>query len=713
MEDNKKFEEIEEQEDISEENLHDALSEEEQKKILAEYDQDSNMRLYAGVPRLIMRWLCVAFAAFMLIINIPGFLPWITGLLPLIPTIQPLPPQVHRSVFVGLVILLVFLLYPTNKKKNTRVNYIPWFDLVLAITGAACFFYYALNFETIVRQAATFTTLDLIVAVIGIAILFIACYRVMGLPLVIVVGIFLAYTWFGQFIPGLFGHAGFRFERVFVFMFYTTEGVIGIPIGVASTFIFVFMLFGAFMGKTGIGQFFIDISNAITGKATGGPAKMVVIVSALMGMLSGSSVANTVASGSYTIPMMKRMGYEKNFAGAVEASASTGGQIVPPILGAAAFLMAEITGIPYTQIALAALIPAVLYFITIFAAVHFEAKKKNLRGLPPEEIPKALPLLLKRGQLCLGIVAIVVFLAMGFTPTLSALLAIVVSIAVSMFRKDTRLNHTRIIDAFETGARNVVGVAVACGMAGIITGVVSLTGLGHAFIQVMLSLANVISNDTLRLIVVLIFCGLASIILGLGIPTTAKYVIMATVTAPVLASMIIPGITCSNGAVLLVPVLAAHMFVFYFGVDADITPPVGLAAYAAAGISKGDPMITGVYAMRLGIANYLVPFFFVFNPMMLFISAACTYCDACYAPGVTVIGIIHLVITSTIGVIAVAAGLAGYFFRPMGILERVLTVIAGVILAGGAWYTDLFAIVLLIAIFLNQKFRGAKQTATP
>jgi TRAP transporter 4TM/12TM fusion protein len=516
-----------------------------------------------------------------------------------------------------------------------------------------------------------------VVAIVGIAVLAIACYRVMGLPLLIVAGAFLGYTYYGQFIPGNFGHAGFSLERVFTQLFYTDNGIIGIPIGVAATFIFTFMLFSAIMQKTGIGQFFMDLATALTGRATGGPAKMVVVVSAMMGMLTGSSVANTVASGSYTIPMMKRMGYEKNFAGAVEASASTGGQIVPPILGAAAFLMAEITGIPYTQIAIAAIIPAVLYFVTIFAAVHFEAKKKNLLGLPADEVPKAWPILKERGHLLLPILAIVVLLARGFTPTTSALGAILTALIVSSFKKETRLSLRKLVDALELGARNCIAIAVACGIAGIVIGVVSMTGLGHAFIQAMMSLGNAIQHEFWRLLMVLVFCMLASLILGLGIPTTAKYVIMAIITAPVLVQMD-------------VPLLAAHMFVFYFGVDADITPPVGLAAYAAAGISKGSPMVTGVIAMRLGIANYIVPFFFIFNPQMLFIEP-------------TFLGVAHAVVVGIICVVAIAAGLSGYFFKPMSVIERVLLVLAGILLAGSDVTTSAIAMVVIVIVFIRQK----------
>ncbi|MCL2699238.1 MAG: TRAP transporter permease [Defluviitaleaceae bacterium] len=630
---------------------------------MAQVDRESNIRHYAGVPKAIIRWMCVAFTLFALAIN----------------TVLLLPPQVHRSSFVALIVFFAFLLYPANRKNNVRVNYIPWYDVVFAVTGFCCFMYYALRFETIVHQMATFTQIDFIVAVTGIIILFIGCYRITGMPLIIVVGSFIAYAYLGQFIPGQFGHAGYRVERIFTFLFYTTEGVIGTPIGVASTFIFAFMLFGAFLDKTGIGQFFIDIASAIAGKAVGGPAKMVVIASALLGTVSGSSVANTVASGSFTIPLMKRLGYDKNYAGAVEAASSTGGQLLPPILGAAAFLMAEITGIPYTTIALAAIIPAILYFVCIFASVHFEAKKLGLRGMPPEEIPRALPLIIQKGPLMLGVISIIAFLYMGFTPTRSAFYAILVSIAVSMIRKETRLTPKAFVDAFEMGARNVIGVGVACAMAGMVVGVVVLTGLGITFANSMLILANNIDHNFLRLFTVLFLTMIASLILGLGVPTTAKYIIMATVTAPILVN-----------EPLGLPVLVAHMFVFHFGTDADITPPVGLASYAASAISRGSPLMTSVLAMKIAASAYILPYIFAFNPQMLLIDT-------------NAFEVIKITVTGTIGIVSIAAALTGFMLCRMGLWERIAAVFAGIVLAIPGIESDLVGIAVLAAIIMWQK----------
>ncbi|MCL2842691.1 MAG: TRAP transporter permease [Oscillospiraceae bacterium] len=642
------------------------VSEEEIQRKMAKVSKESNTRQFSGVPKLIMRWLCVAFTLYVLIINI-GFIR--------------LPPQIHRASFVALLLLYTFLLYPARKKDGGRLNHMPWYDLVLGIVGAACFFYYVVNFQTIVGQMSTFTTMDVIVAIVGIAILFIACHRVVGLPLIIVVGAFLAYAYFGRYIPGVLGHAGYRVERIFTYLFYTTEGVIGTPIGVISTFIFLFLLFSAFLMRTGISTLFIDLANVIAGRAVGGPAKVSVVVSALEGMVSGSSIANTVASGSFTIPLMKRLGYEKNFAGGVEAAASTGGQILPPILGAAAFLMAEITGIPFGQIALAALIPAFLYFSCVFASVHFEAKKTNLRPIPSDEIPKFRSLV-GRLHLLLPLVSLVLLLATGTTIARAALYSTAVAIVVSMIRKDTRLTPKKFFDALEAAAKNSIGVGVACAMAGMIVGVVTLTGLGMAFATSMISLADGIANDTLRMVIILFFCLLASIILGLGVPTTAKYLIMATITAPIIVS-------------LGVPILAAHMFVFFAATDADITPPVGLAAYAAAAISGGSPMRTSVIATRLAISDFIIPFAFVFNPQMLFIEP-------------TLMGVIQVTVTSLIGILGVASGLSGYLVRRLHGFERILLIGGGICLISTDITTDIIGAVIVVGMYLLQRVQNRK-----
>lgn len=682
----------------------DAPSEEELKKVMAKYDPSARTRHFEGVPKLIVRWSLVIFAIFMLLMNVNPFAlfpseviyflqntpvisfvfnPIINGLAFL--SLQP--PQIQRAIFAGAVIFFAFLLYPSpSKHGNTRVNHVPITDFLLGGAGAFSFFYFVIFFERITGQMGAITTMDFHMVILAIVILFIACYRVVGVPLMIVAAVFLAYALFGEHIPGMFGHRGFRMMRIANHSFYQMEGILGVPIGVASTFIFVFLLFGAFIRKTGIGQFFIDISNAIAGRSVGGPAKAAVIVSALQATICGSSVANTVASGSFTIPMMKRLGYNKNFAGAVEAAASTGGQIMPPIMGAAAFIMADITGIPFAQIALAALIPAILYFVCVFASVHFEAKKANLKPMPEDQIPKALPLLLQKGYLMLGLLAVVFFLARGYTPTASAIFAIVICIILSMFRKDTRLTPTKIFEAMEAAARNVVSIGVACAMAGIVVGVVTLTGLGITFADAMISMAGVIDHETLRLIAVLFFCMLASLILGLGVPTTAKYVIMATVTAPILV-----GIGVDDLGNPIIPLLAAHMFVFYFGTDADITPPVALASYAAAAVSRGDPMKTSVVAMKLAIAAYIIPYIFVFNTQMLFIDP-------------TFMGIFMTTVTGVVGIIGIAAAVSGFFVRRVPWHLRIILILASLMVINTDLPTDIVGIAIIGGVYVWQKF---------
>ncbi|MCL1844396.1 MAG: TRAP transporter fused permease subunit [Defluviitaleaceae bacterium] len=682
----------------------DMLNEAEFKKIMSKYDPAARTRHFEGVPKLIVRWSLVIFALYMLLLNvnpyamipqdvisaiqgIPGVNIVFNAMLNALSFLSMQPPQIQRASFAGFVMFFAFMLYPApSKAGNTRVNHVPITDFLLGIVGAGSFFYFVFFFERITGQMGAITTMDFHMVIIAIIILFIACYRVVGVPLMIVAAVFLAYALFGEHIPGMFGHRGFRMMRIANHSFYQMEGILGVPVGVASTFIFVFLLFGAFVRKTGIGQFFIDISNAIAGRSVGGPAKATVIVSSLQATICGSSVANTVASGSFTIPMMKRLGYDKNFAGAVEASASTGGQLIPPIMGAAAFIMADITGIPFAQIALAASIPALLYFVCVFAAVHFEAKKANLKPMPDEQIPKALPLILQKGYLMLGLLAVVFFLALGFTPTTSAVYSIAICIALSMFRKDTRLTPTKIFEAMEAAARNVISIGVACAMAGVVVGVVTLTGLGITFADAMISMAGIINHEGMRLVAVLFFCMLASLILGLGVPTTAKYVIMATVTAPILI-----GIGVDDLGNPIIPLLAAHMFVFYFGTDADITPPVALASYAAAAVSRGDPMRTSVIAMKLAIAAYIIPYIFVFNPQMLFINP-------------TFVGISTTLISGIIGIIGIAAAVSGFFVRRVPWYLRVMLILGAILVVDSGMVSDITGAAIIAGIYIWQRF---------
>jgi len=625
--------------------------------IMAEYDRESNTRHYSGVPRVIVRIILIAFALFVFYMNL----------------ISVWPEQIRRASFVGFMVFMAFTLYPARKKAAKRVNYVPWYDIILGIVGAACYFYYVANFASMAEKATRISQLDTLVAVVGVLITAEVCRRVVGIPILVVAGSFIAYAFY----------AGYSLKRIVYTLFYTLDGVIGTPIGVCSTFIVLFIILGSFLEKTNIGTFFIDIANSIAGRAVGGPAKVAVIASALEGMYSGSSVANTVGSGSVTIPVMKKAGYDRDFAAAVEAAASTGGQIMPPIMGAAAFLMAEMTETPYATIAFSAIFPAVLYFTGIFLMVHFEAKKTGLKGLPKESIPNFFRLLFTKGYLFLPIIVLIVTMTIGYTPSRAACLAILTSVIVSMFRKDTRLTPSTFLEALENGSKNTIGVAAACSIAGIIVGIVSLTGIGLKLAEGLLFLSGGID------ILALFFTMIACLILGMGVPTTANYVIMATITAPIILKLIPE-----------TPVLAAHFFVFYFGIVADITPPVALAAYAGAAISGGNPFRTGVIATRLAITAFIIPYMFVLNPSMLLINAS-------------FVQVITFIATSLIGMFAISGGLEGFMKKRMSLWQRILAVVGGVLMIDPNLFTDAIGIVIIAIIVILQYFvkDEKKQTA--
>ncbi len=648
-----------EQKVAAEENME-QISAEEVNEIMAKYDRESAVRIFSGNKALLVKLMLVAFTIFAVAIN----------------TVVHLNAQVHRTTFIALVLFLAYLLYPAKKDAPKNTNKVPIYDIILAFASAGSFLYMGINYEQLVAQAGHYTQIDIAVALIAIVLLFEACRRVVGVPILVVVGCFIAYAYFGNMIPGTFGHRGFSIQRIATHLYFTTEGIIGTPLAVCSTFIFLFILFGAFLERTGVGQFFIDIANSIAGKATGGPAKVAVISSALQGMITGSSVANTVGSGSFTIPMMKRMGYRPEFAAAVEAAASTGGQIMPPIMGAAAFLMAEMTGIPYSNIVIAAVIPAFLYFSGIMIMVHLEAKRYGLKGLPPEEIPNFFKLMFNYWYLLLPLIVLVTMMMTGYTPARSALVAIVVAIVVSMFRKETRMSPQTFLDALEGGARNIIGVAIACSVAGCIVGIVTLTGIGLKLAGGLLSLSGG------NVLLALFFTMIASIVLGMGVPTTANYVIMATITAPVVLK-------------LGIDLLPAHMFVFYFGIVADITPPVALAAYAGSAIARSNPLKTGVQATKLAIAAFLIPYVFALNPSLLLV-------------GSTPLQVVSVTITAFIGMFGVASAVEGYLFANMNPIIRIIALAGGMMLIIPGIATDIAGISLVALVFVFQKIRSKK-----
>ena len=629
--------------------------------IMKKYDRESNVRIWEGTPKKVIGYLLAAFSVLMLYMNL--FANW--------------DERVRRSLFVGIVIILVFLVYPA-KKGTTKVNHIPIYDIILMVLGSGAFFYFVINFKEIISHATRISQIEVYVGIIGILVLMEACRRAVGVPILVVATCFIGYAFWAGFDQGR------EFQQILKSiiynLFYTTGGVIGTPIGVCSTYIALFILFGSFLEATGISEFFIQLANSIAGASDGGPAKVAVISSALCGMVSGSSVGNTVTTGSVTIPLMKKTGYKGEFAGAVEAAASTGGQIMPPIMGAAAFLMAEMVGVQYSEIAFRAIFPALLYFVGIFITVHLEAKRLGLKGISKEDLPKFAPLFIRQGYLLIPLVALVAMVMMGFTMSRAAVAATALAILVSIPNKETRMNPERFVGALETGGKNTLSVAVSCGIAGIIAGVVTMTGLG----QILISAIVGVAGD--KVIIALFLTMLTCIVLGMGVPTTANYIIMATTCAPILV----------NG--MGINPIAANMFVFYFGIVADITPPVALAAYAGSAIAKSNPMKTAFNASRLAIAAFVVPYIFALNPAMLFIDAS-------------VFDVILIVITSLIGLFGIAGGLGGYMFNNMNVIQRLMAVIGGLCMMVPGTMTDIIGIALVGASCAWQMAEKKKVTA--
>jgi len=628
------------------------VTQEELTKLLAKVDKESTYRRLTGYQYWIVYCIAVAFSCFQLYTGIFGTYP----------------AQIQRSVHLAFAFALVFLLYPLRVTGST--NRLRWYNYVFAAFTVAVGLYLTVNYMRLMETAGDYTRLDMVVGVCGTLLTLEAARRAVGIPIVLVASTFLAYAYLGAYLPGFLSHRGYSIERIVSHMYFTTEGILGIPLGVSSTFIFLFILFGAFLEKTGIGRLFIDLANAVAGWAAGGPAKVAVISSAFMGTISGSSVANTVGTGSFTIPMMKKLGYRPEFAGAVEAAASTGGQIMPPIMGAAAFLIAEFIGMPYIEIAKAAAIPACLYFFGVFIGVHLEAKRCGLRGLSRDQIPRIANVLRERGHLFVPLVAIVYVLVEGYTPTRAALVGLGLSVAAGMLKQATRMSPREIVDALEAGARAALGVAIACAAAGIIVGVVTLTGLGLKMANGLVDLAGG------HLLPTMFFTMITSLILGMGVPTTANYVITATMCAPALV-------------LLGVEKLAAHLFVFYFGIIADITPPVALAAYAGAGIARSNPFWTGVIASKLAIGAFIVPYIFVMNPAMVLI-------------GTTPLSLTHNLVTACGGMFGIGAAMIGFCLAPMNWVERALFMVGGLMLIDPGLATDIGGLGLLaVGLFIQ------------
>ena len=615
--------------------------------IMKKYDRESNTRIWEGTPKLIIRYTFAAFMVFMIFMNL-----YPTGWSSII----------RGAIFLGCLVPFTLIIYPV-KKGATKVNHMPWYDIVLAVLGAAAFFYIVIRYNYLLKIGNTLGTPEIVVAIVGILIVAECCRRSVGIPILCVAGFFVFYT---------LVISGKSFNKTFYSLFYATDvGIFSSPIFVCSTFIVLFLMFGAFLEATGISAFFIDCANTLVGWASGGPAKVAVVSSALCGMVSGSSVGNTVTTGSVTIPMMKKTGYPGEFAGAVEAAASTGGQIMPPIMGAAAFIMADITGLEYPMIVVRAILPAFLYFAGIFLMVHFQAKKMGLKGIDRSELPKARTVLPKI-YLLVPLITLMVLIISGMTLALSAIIASGLAILVASINKDNRMTVRKFFDALENGTKNTLSIAMACAIAGIISGCITVTGLAGQLTSLVKNLSG--GNLFIALVLTMIAC----IILGMGVPTTANYVIMASTCAPIL----------ENG--FGVQKLAAHMFCFYFGIVADITPPVALAAYAGSAIAKSSPMKTALNASRLAIAAFVIPYMFVFNNVLIFLGEYTAF-DAIWS-----------VLTACLGMFALSAGLIGYFQGDMNWIVRIIFLAAGLCMIIPENMTDYIGIGLMVVGTLLQ-----------
>ena len=653
-------------------------------EVMRKYDRESNTRIWSGWQAVVIKVFMAAFALLCICMTL-----FSTAM-----------PEIRLPGFMGFIVLAGFLNFPASKH-HVKPNYLPWYDILLMVIGAGCFFYFAFNAMTMIKLATRIQPIHVVIGVVGILVLVELCRRCVGLPILVVAGLLIVYAFYNQ----LSYNASFyqALKNIIYKLFYTTSGVIGTPISVCYTYIVLFIIFGAFLERTGIANFFISFANRIAGWSSGGPAKVAVISSALCGMVSGSSVGNTVTTGSFTIPMMKKTGYKPEFAGAVEAAASTGGQIMPPIMGAAAFLMAEYMKLPYAQVAVKAILPAILYFTGIFIAVHLEAKKLGLKGISRDQLPKW-KLLARDCYLIIPLILLVWLVSSGsktmsHSAAYSILAAIVVGF-VNFFLQGKRGDEEHeaqstgkalasagkrsffsAVESLEAGSRGAITVAVACAMAGIIAGCITVTGLASILINAIVQLAG---NATIIGLVLTMLC---CIVLGMGVPTTANYCIMASTCAPILIQ-------------LGFPVVAAHFFVFYFGIVADITPPVALAAYAGSAIAKSNPMKTGLNATKLAIAAFIVPYIFAYSPALLFENISGWW------------EVVQICVSALLGIFGIAAALNGHLFKKVGWPLRILLVVGGLGMMIPGTVTDLAGLLLVGAIVAYQYLSNKRASAS-
>ncbi len=666
-------------------------------KEIAKYDPEFRFRDLVGAWKWIVFAVAVGMSLFQL--YTAGF-----GLLN---------PHVQRSVHLAFILVLTFLLFPFRRGRRkegaaSAAVSVPWYDVLLAAAGAVAGLYIICDYQAIVLRAGIPSTTDYVLAFATILLVLEASRRIVGLPMVVLSAVFLLYAYFGPHLPGIFAHKGYALTDIAEYMYLTTEGIFGIPLGVSATYIFLFILLGAYLEQAGIISFFSDLAMSIVGHTKGGPAKVAVFSSGLLGMVNGSAIANVVTTGAFTIPLMKRTGFKPHFAGAVEASASMGGQIMPPVMGAVAFIMSETLGIPYIEICKAAAIPAVLYFLGVGVMVHFEAGRTGLRGLPRKELPRLGNVLAKRWYLLAPLTALVYLLLAGYTPMFAGFYGIVLTIALIMLqslwavhpgtimrgailagsavagflvyrfgilgvpilhgflagvcflRQETRKTLFELVKSLHNGARSALGVAIACAVIGLVVGVATMTGFGVKLSSAITSLAHG------NMFLTLVFTMVSSLVLGMGVPTIPTYIITSTMAAPALA-------------IYGVPPLVAHMFVFYFGLLADLTPPVALAAFAGAGIAKADPTKTGFTAVRLALAGFIVPFIFVYDNSLMLLNT-------------TLQGAVEITLTALAGIVLLGAGAIGYFVIRAKFYERVVFIAAALCLIIPGLTTDMIGL---------------------
>ncbi|AIL33067.1 TRAP transporter permease [Basilea psittacipulmonis] len=645
-------------------------SEHQAQEILEKYDRESVTRtIRSSWLKYLVGALAVAYSLFHVYI-----------------TFYPMPTILQRSVHVSVACALIFLLYPSRSaNKHKGVSIFDGLFFILSILTSVYLFVEYLPITT--TRGGIPNDWDIVMAIIMVVLVLETTRRITGWILPIFAGVCLLYPFISHlsFMPDSLLTRPYDLGDIFGQLYLKTEGIFSTAIGASVSFVFLFILFGAFLERSGMGKLFNDLALALAGNKQGGPAKVAVISSGFMGSINGAAVANVVGTGAFTIPLMKKIGYDKNFAGAVEASASVGGQILPPIMGASAFIMSETTGVSYGTIALAALLPALLYYLGVIAQVHFRAGRFNLKGLSKDQLPELKKVLKLRGHMLLPIIFLVVCLANAIPVGYCACYTILFTIVVSWFKKETRMGPKAILEALISGAKNSLSVTAACAVVGIVIGVVNLTSFGTVLIS------SIISLGAGSLFITLLLTMVASIVLGMGLPSIPAYIITATMAAPALAQFD-------------VPILVAHMFVFYFGIFANITPPVALAAFAGAGISGGDPMKTGFYSLKLALAGFIIPFMFVYNPQMLMIDITGVEMTAKAFSLPAWHQIVFVIVTSVIGVISLSSAVEGYFSVALSWFERVLLAVGGIMLIAPEAVTDMLGMCLVaICLLINYK----------